>query len=170
VKGIDIALKAAHILLQDGLGKAFEIKFYGNDPSRNYYQSLAEELGVTSHVEFLPFQHEIRDVLHGAHALILPSRSEGMPNVVLEAMSFELPVIASRVSGVVDIIEDGVDGILIPTEDSWALANAMKSILLDPELGVRLGQRARQKIISEFSLERVADQYSDLYTKLCGDR
>jgi glycosyltransferase involved in cell wall biosynthesis len=169
-KGIDIALQAAQSLLKNGLKQAFEIKFYGADHSTDDYRRMAEAWGVDAHVEFLPYQDDIRDVLHSAHALILPSRSEGMPNVVLESMSFELPVIASRVSGVVDIIDDGVDGILIPVEDPQALAQAMKSIIMDPELGVRLGQRARQKIVSEFSLERVVDRYSDLYEKLCGGR
>jgi glycosyltransferase involved in cell wall biosynthesis len=167
-KGIDLALQAAQILVKDGLGEDFEIKFYGTDYSEYDYQRMAEKLGVTSHVEFLPHQDAIRDVLHGAHSLILPSRSEGMPNVVLEAMSFELPVIASRVSGVVDIIEDSVDGILIPVEDPQALADAMMKIIMDTDLATRLGQQARRKITSEFSLEYVADKYSDLYEELCG--
>jgi len=127
---------------------------------------MAEELGVTALVEFLPHQDTIRDVYHTAHSLILPSRSEGMPNVVLESMSFELPVIASRVSGVVDIINDTVDGILIPSEDPQALAHAMKRIIAEPEIATRLGRQARQKVTSEFSLESIADLYSDLYEQL----
>jgi glycosyltransferase involved in cell wall biosynthesis len=165
-KGIDVALQAAQILLKEGLHKEFEIKFYGSDYPEHDYRHMAQELGATAHVEFLPHQDVIRDVLHKAHSLILPSRSEGMPNVVLEGMSFELPVIASRVSGVVDIISDGVDGILIPSEDPQALANAMKRIIIQPELATRLGNRARQKVISEFSIESVADRYSYLYKQL----
>ena len=165
-KGIDIALQAAQILRKEGLDGEFEIKFYGSDYSEHDYSSMAENLGVSSHVEFLPHQDAIRDILHHAHSLILPSRAEGMPNVVLEAMSFELPVIASRVSGVVDIINDQVDGLLIPSDEPRALANAMKRIILEPELSNQLGQQARHKVISEFSLESVADRYSDLYEQL----
>ena len=169
-KGIDIALQAVQVLLKSGLKQAFELKLYGTDHTEYDYRCMADELGVAAHVEFLPHQDDVRDALHQAHSLILPSRSEGMPNVLLEGMSFELPIIASRVSGVVDIMEDGVDGLLIPVEDPQALATAMKSIILDPGLAVRLGGRARQKTISEFSLEHVADRYSDLYEKICGGK
>lgn len=165
-KGIDIALRAAQTLMNDGVNKKFEIKFYGSDDSEYDFRRMAEELDVTPLVEFLPHQDAIRDILHHAHSLILPSRGEGMPNVLLEAMSFELPVIASRVSGVVDIIEDDIDGMLIPGEDSQALAVAMKRIILNPELATKLGQQARQKVASNFSLESVADKYSDLYAQL----
>lgn len=165
-KGVDTALQAAQILMKEELNKEFEIKFYGPDYSEYDYRRMAEELGVTSLVEFLPHQDAIRDILHGAHSLILPSRSEGMPNVVLEGMAFELPVIASRVSGVVDIISDNVDGILIPSEDPRALADAMKRIILEPQLAASLGPQARQKVTTEFSLERIADRYSDLYEQL----
>ncbi len=169
-KGIDIALQAARILMNEGLSGDFEIKCYGLDYAEHDYRRMAEELGVTSLVEFLPPQDAIRDILHDAHSLILPSRGEGMPNVILEGMSFELPVIASRVSGVVDIIEDGVDGILIPSEDPQALASAMKPIITDPELAVRLGERARRKVSSEFSLDSVAERYSDLYNQIYGGK
>ena len=167
-KGIDIALQAAQILKNEGLHEEFEIKFYGPDYSEYDYRHMADELGVTALVEFLPHQDTIRDVLHEAHVLILPSRSEGMSNVLLEGMSFELPVIASRVSGVVDIVNDNVDGILIPSEDPQALADAMKKIIAEPEFVAQLGRQARQKVISEFSLESVADKYSELYEELWG--
>jgi len=165
-KGIDIALHAAQILLKEGFDKEFEIKFYGSDYAEHDYRRMAEELGVTALVEFLPPKDTIRDVYHQAHSLILPSRSEGMPNVVLEGMSFELPVIASRVSGVVDIIDDNVDGILIPSEDPQALADAMKRIIAEPEFATQLGRQARQKVKTEFSLESVAARYSDLYEQV----
>ena len=165
-KGIDIALQAAQILKNERLHKEFEIKFYGLDYPEYDYRRMADKLGVTSLVEFLPHQDTIRDVLHEAHVLILPSRSEGMPNVLLEGMSFELPVIASRVSGVVDIVNDNVDGLLIPSEDPQALADAMKRIIAKPGFATQLGRQARKKVISEFSLESVADKYSGLYEEL----
>ncbi|HMD81872.1 MAG TPA: glycosyltransferase family 4 protein [Anaerolineales bacterium] len=169
-KGIDLALQAAKILMTEGLSNDFEIKFYGSDYPEYDYRLMAKELGVTSLVEFLPHQDAIRDILHGAHSMILPSRGEGMPNVILEGMSFELPVIASRVSGVVDIIEDSVDGLLIPCDDPHALAHAMRTIIMDPELATRLGCQARQKAISEFSLESIAERYSELYTQIYGNK
>ncbi len=165
-KGIDIALKAVK-LLADQVAEQFELKFYGLDYPEYDYHSLAKELQVSHLVEFLPFSQAIRDILYSAHCLILPSRGEGMSNVLLEAMSFELPVIASRVSGTVDIIDNQVNGILIPTDSPNALAEAMTNIICDPELGLRLGQQARQKVLDCFSLDSVAQQYSELYQRLC---
>jgi glycosyltransferase involved in cell wall biosynthesis len=165
-KGIDIALEAAQLLMEQGLGNEFEIKFYGSDYAENDYRLMARKLGVTHLVEFMPHNDAVRDVLHAAYALILPSRGEGMPNVLLEAMSFELPVIASRVSGVIDIVEDGVDGLLIPVNDPQALADSMRRIILEPEFASQLGNKARQKVISEFSLESVAEKYSALYDQM----
>jgi L-malate glycosyltransferase len=164
-KGIDLALRAGKILLERG-STQFELKFYGLDYPEYDYRQMASELGVTQRVEFLPYNESIRDVLHAAHCLILPSRGEGMSNVLLEAMSFELPVIASKVSGTVDIVDDTVNGLLIPTDSPDALADAMATILRDPDLATRLGQNARRRVVNCFSIDSVAQQYSELYTRL----
>jgi glycosyltransferase involved in cell wall biosynthesis len=166
-KGVDLVLQATRLLIQRGLAGQFEIKLYGLDYPEHNYRSMAAQLDVDSAVEFLPHQEEIRDALDQAHAVILPSRGEGMPNVVLEGMSFELPVIVSRVSGAVDLVQDGADGILIPVESPPALADAMQAIIQDPEFAIRLGRRARQKMISDFSLDSIAQRYSALYERMC---
>jgi glycosyltransferase involved in cell wall biosynthesis len=169
-KGIDIALRACKLLAEQDLRGQFEIKLYGDDYREYDYRSLAQELGITDCVEFLPHNPAILDILHLAHGLILPSRGEGMSNVLLECMSFEMPVIASKVSGSVDIVDDGVNGILIPPESRDALADAMATIIRDPDRATRLGQNARQKVMSFFSLDSVAQQYSELYTRLSAPR
>ena len=78
-----------------------------------------------------------------------------------------LPVIATHVSGNPDVITNEKDGILIPPESSDALADAMKRMIFDPSLRQKLGQNARRRIEDEFSLDHVARQYSDLYSRLC---
>ncbi|MFA6079239.1 MAG: glycosyltransferase family 4 protein [Candidatus Omnitrophota bacterium] len=167
-KGIDIALKALKLLSEKGInGKRIELKVYGWDyPEQDYYK-LAGEVGVLPMVKFFPYSQTIKDVYHDAHCLLLPSRTEGLSNVLLEAMSFELPVIATRISGTVDVVDHGESGILIPPESPEALAVAMELVINNPEVSSRLGENARQRILEKFSLDEVARLYSELYHKLC---
>ncbi len=162
-KGIDVALEAAKLLKENGLGGRFEIRLHGADYQEFDYYDMANRLGVTDVVKFLPFESDILGVLHGIHCLILPSRGEGLSNALLEAMAMELPVVASSVSGTVDVVTDGEDGILIPPDSSQALARAMTAIIRFPELARYLGQNARMKVERQFSLDAVAAQYSELY-------
>jgi glycosyltransferase involved in cell wall biosynthesis len=94
------------------------------------------------------------------------SRGEGLSNALLEAMATALPVIATRVSGTADVVTDGEDGLLIPPESSESLAKAMATVMQQPDLARRLGQQARQKMLRAFSLDSVAQQYSELYASL----
>ncbi|NJN93629.1 MAG: glycosyltransferase family 4 protein [Anaerolineales bacterium] len=89
-----------------------------------------------------------------------------MSNALLEAMSMGLPVIATAVSGTVDIVSDRIDGLLIRPDSAEELAQAMTTIIQDSDLAQKLGQQARQKMVAEFSMESVARQYSELYQQL----
>ena len=165
-KGIDTALHAVRILKSKKLSHQFKIKFYGADYPEHDYEQMANQLDVSEYVEFYPFNHNVLDIYHNSHCLILPSRGEGLSNSLLESMATELPAIASRVSGTIDVICDGEDGILIPLESPEALADAMMAIINNPGIAINLGQNARKKMISCFSLVSVARQYSDLYNNL----
>jgi glycosyltransferase involved in cell wall biosynthesis len=165
-KGIDVALEAAKLLQEGGLAGKFEILLYGVDYPEFDYLGMAERLGVSGAVRFLPFQNDMIDVFQSVHCLILPSRGEGLSNALLEAMSMELPVIATSVSGTVDVVTDGEDGILIPPECPDALAKAMTAIIRYPELARALGKNARSKVECSFSLDFVASQYAALYESL----
>jgi glycosyltransferase involved in cell wall biosynthesis len=117
-------------------------------------------------MQFFPFENNIFSLYQSSNCFILPSRGEGLSNALLEAMSMELPVIATSVSGTTDVVENGSDGLLIQRDSAESLAAAMVNIISDPELAHRLGKNARQKVESRFSLEWVAQQYSDLYERL----
>jgi len=166
-KGIDIALQALSLIKKQGLAQRIELRLYGRDFEGYDYRKMAVELGLDEMVEFLPFSDDIYDVYQSAHVFILPSRGEGLSNSLLEAMSMELPVIATRVSGTTDVVEDEKDGLLIPPESAPALAHAMLKIIQEPEFALKIGQNARQKVLYKFSLDIVAQQYADLYQKLC---
>ena len=166
-KGIDVALKAAKLLRDGGLAGRFKLELYGVDYDAFNYVGMARTLEVREVVSFLPFQSDMVSVLQGVHCLVLPSRGEGLSNVLLEAMSMELPVIATSVSGTVDVVTDGEDCILIPPESPEALAKAMSTIIRYPEFAHTLGKNARSKVERSFSLDLVARQYSELYRALC---
>jgi glycosyltransferase involved in cell wall biosynthesis len=119
-------------------------------------------------VKFFPFERDILPAYQSAHCLLLPSRGEGLPNSLLEAMAMELAVIVSRVSGTADVVDDGENGVLIPSDSPEALAEAMVFIIQNPDRALRLGQNARQKVATKFSLISAAQQYSTLYHRLCG--
>jgi glycosyltransferase involved in cell wall biosynthesis len=167
-KGIDLLLKAVKILKDSGLSNKFEVQLCGSDSPEHNYRDMAEKLSVAHLLNFMPFQPNIRDIFREVQCFVLPSRGEGLSNALLEAMAMELPVIATRVSGTPDVVTDEKDGLLIPPESAEALAEAMKRIIVEPALREQLGKNARRRVEAEFSLERIAEEYSSLYSRLCG--
>ncbi len=170
VKGIDIVLQACRILVEQGSGDRFEVGFYGRENPAYDYPKMAAELGVSAQVEFHPFSDSVLELYNNADCYLLASRSEGLSNALLEAMACELPVIATDVSGVRGVLCSSECGIIIPPEDPVALARAMRSLMDAPEAGCGLGQRARQRVASAFSLSSTSKQYFDLYAQLLSSK
>jgi glycosyltransferase involved in cell wall biosynthesis len=102
---------------------------------------------------WLGYRDDLAEVYRQLAVLLIPSRSEGLPNVALEAMAHGVPVVATSVGGLPEVVTDGENGFLAPPEDAEALAQRILGILEDPPLRTRLGQRARQEMASRFSLE-----------------
>ncbi len=96
----------------------------------------------------------------------MPSYYETGGLSAIEAMAFGLPVVASRTGGLPEVVEDGVTGILVPPGDSKALAEAVVLLLHDPALRRRLGQAGRQRVLDEFTLDRVLPQTLNVYQSL----
>lgn len=166
-KGIDVVIKALKILKEKGFSdNDLEVRSYGWDYAEFDYRTMASGSSVNAMLSLLPYTDEIIKVYHDAHCFLLPSRAEGLSNALLEAMSFELPVIASRVSGNTDVIEHQKCGILIPPEDPTELASAMEFIMRQPGAAQKIGRHARQRVIEHFSLDKTADCYAKLYKKL----
>ena len=120
------------------------------------------EIVVTGYVSptDLPAYYSLIDVF------VQPSRHDGMPNALLEAMACEKAVIATPVGGILDVVKDGENGILIPVNDGDALANAIHEVLSNVELCSRLGKAARQTVIDSFPLQKELNSNLDLYRKL----
>jgi glycosyltransferase involved in cell wall biosynthesis len=136
----------------------------GDGVLRAELEAEAESLGIQARVKFLGIRHDIPVLLSLADLFVFPSRFEGMPNAVLEAMSHGLPVIATGVQGVDEVIRDGQNGLLVPLEDSAALSDAILQLLRDPEKRRRLGAAARATIEDGYTVEIMCRQYEALLT------
>lgn len=135
----------------------------GDGPRRAELEALAHARAVDRIVEFLGHREDIPALLGAADLFVLPSRSEAFPNGAIEAMASGLPVVASAVGGLLDLIDHGRTGMLVPPCDPDALANAIGALVLDPVLARRLGTEARAEMTSRFSFERMVNSFDNLY-------
>jgi glycosyltransferase involved in cell wall biosynthesis len=99
-------------------------------------------------------------------AFVLPSANEGTPVTAIESLASGCPVVATRVGGVPDVVEDGVDGILVNVGDLDALAGALSRLAADPELRRQMGEAGRQRVLPRYAVERLIDDVDGLYRRL----
>ena len=142
----------------------------GEGPLRPQLESQIMKSNLADHVRLLGEWADIAPVLAVADIFILPSRWEGLPMALLEAMAVGLPVIATRVEGVEETITDGVDGLLVPPEDSDELALAIVSLLEDPELRKKIGAAARARVLQHYTTEAMCRKYYELMLGLLNKR
>jgi len=126
-------------------------------------QRIAVELGIQDSVEFLGLRTDVIDLLQRSWGFVLPSRWEGMPNALLEAMACGLPCVATRVSGSEDIISDGTNGLLVEPEQPAEMALALRRIIEDTDLSQQLGREGRATVIRDYQLATVVEQCLELY-------
>jgi glycosyltransferase involved in cell wall biosynthesis len=149
-KGVEVLLAALAETAEDE--PAARLIVVGDGEHRRALESTARRLGVLPRVEFAGRRgaEEIRRLLRRCRALVVPSIYEGMPLVVLEAMEEGVPVIASRVSGIPEVVSDKVTGWLVPPEDPAALAAAIREALGRPDEARRRGEAGRQRLDEAF--------------------
>ena len=142
----------------------------GDGPERAGAEALAERLGVSGSIDFVGKrpQHEIRDYLSEADLLLLPSLTESFGLAALEAMACEVPVVATRVGGMPEVVEEGGCGYLFEVGDINGMAKAACVILSDETERHRLGRRGRKIAISRFASEIIIPQYENLYKRVKG--
>lgn len=139
----------------------------GDGPERSEAEALAARLGVSDIVEFVGKrpQSEIRDYLSVADLLLLPSQTESFGLVALEAMACEVPVLATRVGGISEVVEDGETGYLFEVGDVDGMAGAAARILSDDGLRERMGRNGRE-VAARFATEKIIPQYEELYRSI----
>jgi glycosyltransferase involved in cell wall biosynthesis len=128
----------------------------------------AKQLGIGENVEFLGWVSGTAktSALAEAAIFVLPSYSEGLPIGLLEAMAASLPIVATAVGGIPDLVTDGTSGLLVQPKDPDALAGALLNLLRDPSLRARLGNEARRQIEERYASARVMPQIDALYRRL----
>jgi len=140
--------------------------FAGDGESRPVFERQVEELGLMQNFMFLGRRDDIPNVLASCDMAVLPSKAEGLPNAVLEYMAAGLPTIASRVGGNAELVEDGVTGLLVPSQDSEALSGALLRLLRDPELSRQFAAGGERRATEDFSFARLIREVDELYTEL----
>jgi len=164
LKGHDVLLRALAIVAANG--GSFELVLAGNGPERAHLERLTSELSLTDRVTFLGEVADVSTLFASAHIAVHPSRSEGLSNALLEAMAEGLPVVATTVGGTPEIIQDGVNGLLVPPDEPRCLAEAITRLLNDCELRLRLGQAALHWVRSSCEENKIADEYDRLFCNL----
>jgi sugar transferase (PEP-CTERM/EpsH1 system associated) len=144
--------------------------FAGDGPLKSQLVTLAEDLGIRAKVRFLGTQADIPKVLNALDIFVLPSLSEGMPNAVLEAMACSLPVVATRVGGIPELIEDGNTGILVSSNDERQLETILEDLLRYDTKRRALGEKGRQRVLECFRLDKMVNEYQDLYHSLAVEK
>jgi glycosyltransferase involved in cell wall biosynthesis len=160
-KGHEVLIDAASDVLASVPDARFHVIGGGSEHAR--LVALARTRGVAHVVSFLGHSDTIPEQLAAADAFVLPSRTEATPNAVLEAMAAALPVVASAVGGVPEVIEHGRTGLLVPPGDSRALADAVIALMRDESLAARLGAAARAHVVGRYSFERMVASFEHIY-------
>jgi glycosyltransferase involved in cell wall biosynthesis len=164
-KGFDLLLEAL------AATRGVRIWIAGDGPLRPRLERLATRLGIADRVRFLGWREDVPALLASADLLVCPSLQEPLGNVVIEAWSAGLPVVATASDGPVGLIEDGENGILVPLPGRpgggpEALARAIERVCRDPELRTRLGQAGRRAYEAEFTEEAGVARYRSFFDRV----
>jgi glycosyltransferase involved in cell wall biosynthesis len=164
VKRTDDVLIAFKRLRDSGIDAV--LCMVGDGPDRVLLERRARELGVTRDMLFLGYQEDVAPFYAAFDALVLPSENEGTPVSVIEALAAELPVVATRVGGVPDVVTDGEDGFLVEAGATDDLAERLGRLARDPELRSRMGKKGRERVLPRYAVERLVDDVDELYRSL----
>ncbi|MFI4991360.1 MAG: glycosyltransferase [Solirubrobacterales bacterium] len=173
--GVLRAQKALHVLLRAlaqlrGRWPEIRLLIVGDGPERAALEALATELGIADAVLFMGHRGDVPDVLRAIDVAVSCSDFEGSPLAVMEYMDAALPIVATAVGGVPDLIEPGVHGLLVARGEPEALAGAIAQALTEPEHSREMGVRARARRRSEFDIDTLVRRLEALYLELLAER
>ncbi len=168
VKGLSVAVSAAERL--QAAGRQFLWLLIGEGPERQALERQIDDSGLGRSVRMLGFQTDIPGILAAADLFVLPSLQEALGLSVLEAMAAALPVVASAVGGIPELISSGEDGLLVEPANPEQLAEAIALLLQDAALRRRMGARAREKVLDQFTLQEMWRQTDLVYRSALGTR
>ena len=131
--------------------------------------AMVRDRGLDSHVHLLGVQGDVGALMSSANVFLLPSRVEGFPNAIMEAMALGLPVVASNVGGIPDLVRHDQDGFLHEAEDVDGMAQSVLTLMADADMRARFGAAGRQRIAREFSLQKLGDRALHRYEELLAE-
>jgi len=152
------------------LPASVRLRLIGDGPHRAECEELARQLGVMERVDFVGDSDEVARLLAEASMFVLLSDHEGLPLTIIEAMRTGLPVVASAVGGIPELVEDGVTGILLREPSPEAVAAALKTLLDNPECARQMGRLGRERFLSHFTEQQMLNKLDALYAEILADR
>lgn len=167
VKGHDLLLAAAAVVVKQYSDTLFTIA--GEILEPDYFQELQQQirdLDLAAHVQFLGNLSNLQAHLSCASIFVLPSRSEGFSNAILEAMAASLPVVATDVGGNSEAVQNGITGFLVPPENPSEIASALMRLVSDPSLAEDMGRRGRDLVTARFTTETMMARISKTFDRL----
>lgn len=164
VKGHSVLIAAAREVVEAHPKTQFVL--VGDGAMRPDFEKQVQDLGLKSNFFVLGRRSDVPAILACCDIAVLPSLAEGLPNAVLEYLATGLPVVASALGGNLEIIQDGVTGLLVPSQDSKILAAALMKLLSDSDLAGRIAQVGHDYVKQNFSFERLVAEMDQLYDKL----
>lgn len=166
-KRLDLWLETAREILRHRPDARFVL--VGDGPLRRETEAAARRLGLAGTVHFTGLQDDVRPYLSAMDLLLITSEFEGLPLVLLEAMALELPVVATAVGGIPEVVRDGVTGRLVPFGEPETAAGAAVEVLADPAERIRLGQAGRRRVSEDFGTERMLSELEAVYREVVDD-
>ncbi len=154
------------VLLLRRRGVRLRVMIAGEGPLRAFLERRVDELGIGDQVILSGVVQDLPELMLGADLFVLPSLWEGLPLALLEAMACGLPVVATQIAGVADVVEEGVSGLLVQPGDAAELAQAMATLLADPARRAAYGAAGLEIVRRNFSFTRVDRELGALYTRL----
>ena len=164
VKGVEFFVRAAAILLEDHPDAGFAVAGAGSQEQA--LRSLAATLGLQDRIAWLGNVSAVAPLISEMDIVVLPSLSEGLPMVALEAMALGRPIVATKVGGIPEIVVDGETGVLVPPADHRSLAAAIGALLSGTERARAMGHAGRDRVQGTFTVESMVDGYLALYGRL----
>ena len=167
-KGLDVLLRAFKRLQEADL--SLKLILVGDGPLRGSLQDLAVSLGINESVEFLgqKGRAQVAKLLHDCEVFVLPSRSEPFGIAIIEAMACKKPVVATTVGGILEIIDNGKNGILVEPDNPTALAEALIALLKDEALRVTVASNGYVIAHERFSTKNTGSAYESVFASLVG--
>ena len=164
-KGFDVLLRAVRMMI-DEKESDITVHIFGEGPKRSELEHLVRGLGIENVVKMPGYSNDMQSIFSKADLFVLPSRHEGTPICLLEAMSAGIPIVASAVGGIPDLLMDGEEALLVPSEDPIILKEKLILLVRNKRLRASLSDKAQKRYQNDHSSEWMGEEYCNSYLKL----